>query len=452
MAGRAGQAGDSAPQRGDYQSVRLADLPVGTTLRRPLYEDRPETLNLLLAAGQRLLAHHIEKLKQRGVTKVLVHRSDWETIARHPQLRRPNQNTTAAPGSSANSISRLARGTPSWSGWKCDASSFLHRLQPAISLPRDPGRVAKFQQKYDQRVNRVTGVVQALLQHREWNSDATRQMCLEQLEEATEDFDEFLLRGAAPIFADYPFRHSLQTAMLATGIAVVMGHKEEDLSALGIGCLLHDVGMLMVPEHILAGRVKLTNSDRLELQKHPIYSANLLQECAEMPQSARHVVYQMHERMDGSGYPRGRNGSQIHPLARIAAVADTYLSLVSPRPFRAPLLPYQAVERILLSTRQGLFDAGVVRGLLHSVSLFPVGSYVRLNNGQLGQVVRSQRGDFDRPVVQLIDPCGPENPDNVVDLSEDTHLKIVAAAEPPSRSAAPEKTLSADLLAAAASL
>ena len=116
----------------------------------------------------------------------------------------------------------------------------------------------------------------------------------------------------------------------------------------------------------------------------------------------RQVAYQMFERWDGSGYPRGRAGVQIHPLACVAAVADVYVALSSPRPHRPPFTPYAAIEQLIADTRRGLFDPRAIRGLLQVVCLFPLGTYVELNDGTIGCVVRNNSEAYDRPVLELL--------------------------------------------------
>lgn len=325
-----------------------------------------------------------------------------------------------------NTAGSTTKKSASWAGWKIDSDSFLHQLQAPAQGPRNADRIQAFQASYDHAVETTTVVIDRLTKEHRLLSDALLQTTERQLQEVQTDLDEFLIRGAAPVLNNYPSRHSLQTAMLATSMATLMGHPQEDLTELGLGCLLHDVGMLQIPARLLSAAHPLPAADRLELQKHPIISANLIQDCRDIPQAARHIVYQMHERMNGTGYPRGRSGAQIHPLARIASVADAYLALISPRPHRPPLSPYQAVERLLLSARQGQFDPSAIRALLHTVSLFPVGSKVRLNDGRVALVIRSNRDQFARPVIQLIDPVSPF-PGDIIDLAGQASIQVASA-------------------------
>ena len=104
--------------------------------------------------------------------------------------------------------------------------------------------------------------------------------------------------------------------------------------------------------------------------------------------------------------PCHRSAAQIHPLAKIAAVADVFVALVSPRPYRPALLHYHAMEQILHGARQGLYDTAVVRALLHTVSLFPIGSLVEINDGRIGKVLRSNRDAYTSPVIETEIPVG----------------------------------------------
>lgn len=414
----------------DYVMLPLTKIRVGAHLRRPVYDGCPGARQLLLAAGKQVTPGGLLALKNRGIVSLLVHRSDVEQLSQ-PDLHRKRQHRQSSASRLGmtplpNTAGSTTKKSASWAGWKIDSDSFLHQLQAPAQGPRNADRIQAFQASYDHAVETTTVVIDRLTKEHRLLSDALLQTTERQLQEVQTDLDEFLIRGAAPVLNNYPSRHSLQTAMLATSMATLMGHPQEDLTELGLGCLLHDVGMLQIPARLLSAAHPLPAADRLELQKHPIISANLIQDCRDIPQAARHIVYQMHERMNGTGYPRGRSGAQIHPLARIASVADAYLALISPRPHRPPLSPYQAVERLLLSARQGQFDPSAIRALLHTVSLFPVGSKVRLNDGRVALVIRSNRDQFARPVIQLIDPVSPF-PGDIIDLAGQASIQVASA-------------------------
>ena len=147
----------------------------------------------------------------------------------------------------------------------------------------------------------------------------------------------------------------------------------------------------------------------------------------KVPAAARMVAYQMHERCNGSGYPRGRTGGHIHDLAKISAVADVFIALASPRPHRHGMRPYHAMVKLLHDVREGLFDGTVVRALLQTVSLFPLGSYVALSDGRTGKVIRSNGEQYTRPVVEFTSHNNPNMEPLLVDLSQETDLQVVGA-------------------------
>lgn len=204
------------------------------------------------------------------------------------------------------------------------------------------------------------------------------------------------------LYDSYPVRHSVQSSLLAMAMGIDAGFSEEELKSVGIGTLVHDVGMLLVPTRLLTVET-ISDRDRRELMRHPLPAAVALDAQEGVSPAARFVAAQIHERLDGSGYPHGLKGSQIHRLSRYAGVADAFLGMIAPRPHRAAHEPYHAVEELLHAAHRGRFDAAAVRSLLRVVSLYPVGSCVWLSDGRVGRVIRSNPEAVDRPVIVAMD-------------------------------------------------
>jgi HD-GYP domain-containing protein (c-di-GMP phosphodiesterase class II) len=242
---------------------------------------------------------------------------------------------------------------------------------------------------------------------------------------AVEDVDAYACLGATPYMLPYPTRHVLHTAMTAQTIGIALGLDERNLQELGIGCLIHDLGMLSIDRMTVGAKKFLDPAEFAEIAKHPIHTFELIEKQIDVvPTGARMVAYQMHERCNGSGYPRGRTKDQIHPLARIAAVADAFTALVTSRPHRPGMLPYYAVEKLVKDASRGLYDPQVIRGLLQAVSLFPVGSYVQLSGGMVGRVIRSNAHDYTRPVIEMWNPGRTNAAPAVVDLSQEPQWTV----------------------------
>lgn len=419
----------------DYVSVPIADLRVNAVLQTAIYDARPGLQHiLLLSAGRTLSDAEIDALKRRGVTDVLVHPSEVGRITivdRSGRVATPTVRTPVRQQPVARSTPDTTTTKPAYPGFRLDADSFLHRVQAPTELGRNPKRADEFSKSFGENLQTTNEIYKEFIDSGSVSSSRVERVSEQQLQELSLDFDEFLSRGVQPVDSHYPSRHALQTAMLAESIGTVMGLRKDELVELGFGCLLHDAGMLLVPANLHQTDRPLQVTERLELQKHPIYAADLLNRSRNVPHGAKMVVYQMHERLNGTGYPRQRQGSQIHTLARIAAVADTYLAMVSPRSFRQGLPPYKAVEKLLFATRQGYFDPAAVRGLLHAVSLFPLGSMVQLSDGRKGRVVRGNRDRFAQPVVEIIGSTESSPNPELIDLSQRTDLQVLTSVGEP---------------------
>ena len=201
---------------------------------------------------------------------------------------------------------------------------------------------------------------------------------------------------------EYLLQHSVNVCILSVNIATGMAYSEPQVEEIAYGGFFHDIGMLKVPPEIINKPGALTPDERLEVEKHPIHSIQLLQRIKNIPVSASFVAYQAHERLDKSGYLKGRPGHLIHDFAKIVAVADVYEALVGDRSYRKGSTPYQAMESIVRLGNKRKLDPAVIRALLKVMSLFPVGSWVQLSDGRIGKVVGANPDRIDRPLVNIV--------------------------------------------------
>ena len=192
---------------------------------------------------------------------------------------------------------------------------------------------------------------------------------------------------------------------------------EERLSLLGMGLLMHDIGKMAVPTDVLNKPGALDDGELELMRGHPEAGVALLN-----PRSTSALVIAVirdhHERMDGSGYPRGIRGEQIHQFARIAAVSDVYDAVTSHRPYKAAAPAHVAVS-IISSGSGTIFDADVVDTFRGIVFPFPVGTEVRLADGRTGVVAQVDPDTPDVPLVRVADGDGS------IDLLVDTRAEGV---------------------------
>jgi len=197
---------------------------------------------------------------------------------------------------------------------------------------------------------------------------------------------------------DYTASHSINTMIYALKIAMQLEYAQADLEALGLAALLHDVGMFTIPDSILRKPEVLSAEETATVRKHPeIGRTALAPWSAEMPWLAQ-AAYEHHELEDGGGYPRGLRGEQISEFAKIIALASTYEAMTHERPHRRCVS-----VRELIDTKNRSFSPRVMRAFLEQISLYPIGSFVRLNNRTLGKVVQTHAGQPLRPVVQILE-------------------------------------------------
>lgn len=161
------------------------------------------------------------------------------------------------------------------------------------------------------------------------------------------------------------YLHSLHVAGVASLLAREMGLFGEERVLHEAG-LLHDIGKLHVPRELLFTRRVFGPADRLEMQKHVIYTYAILTQ-HNYPRTLVEICCQHHERLDGSGYPRGLKGEAISLGGRILAVADMFAALIAPRPYRGALSPSQAMEILRQETLSGRLSMEVVVSLLRNL-------------------------------------------------------------------------------------
>lgn len=160
----------------------------------------------------------------------------------------------------------------------------------------------------------------------------------------------------------YTADHQIYVSMIAVEIGCALGISEQDLLGIRIGALLHDIGKIGVPLEYLTKTARLTDAEMSIMKLHPEMGFNILKN-VDMPVPVLEIVSQHHERLDGSGYPRGLCGDEIVPEAQIVAVADTVDAMLNPRPYRGPL-SVEYIRETLAEERGVRMDAEAVDACL----------------------------------------------------------------------------------------
>ncbi len=199
---------------------------------------------------------------------------------------------------------------------------------------------------------------------------------------------------------NYTFSHSVNVAVLSIMTSISMGLKKSQLKDIGMGAFLHDLGKVVVPLSILNKPGRLTEDEMAEMMKHPMYGFELVKTRHIFNGPSLSIIYKHHERINGKGYPRGLQESEMEIYPKICAVSDVYDALVSDRPYRPGFKPHRAME-IMEEEAEG-FDLEIMQKFYHNVSAYPIGTFVGLNDGYIGVVVKNVHGHPTRPQVRII--------------------------------------------------
>jgi putative nucleotidyltransferase with HDIG domain len=227
------------------------------------------------------------------------------------------------------------------------------------------------------------------------------------------------------VYDDYTFSHSFNVTLYALALGIELKLSDKELEELGLGAILHDIGKMCVPVEILKKPGKLTTEEYELMKKHTEFGFEMLRATYTIPLLAAHCAYQHHERLDGSGYPRGLKGNDIHYFGRLLAIADVFDAVTSNRVYRRAMLPHEGLE-ILYSGAGTQFDKEMVEAFRKAVAVYPVGLSVELNDGRKGIVAKQNDGLSERPVVRILEEDGRElNEPYEINLKEQLNVMIV---------------------------
>jgi HD-GYP domain-containing protein (c-di-GMP phosphodiesterase class II) len=218
---------------------------------------------------------------------------------------------------------------------------------------------------------------------------------------------------ATELKVGFLYRRALGTAVLMALAGKRIGFRHSLLDELALAGLLMDIGKLSVPIAILAKLQPLTEHERGFVVRHVQRGLYLVRSASMISTTVEDAVLGHHERLDGSGYPRGLRGTELPLAARLAGIVDTYDAMLQNRRYAEAMAPHD-VMRLLNGMSDRKFDAAIVRSFMRGLGLYPTGSWVQIADGRLG-IVRQQADDEPaRPYIALVSdsagrrlPAGP---------------------------------------------
>lgn len=218
------------------------------------------------------------------------------------------------------------------------------------------------------------------------------------------------------------YMHSLNAMVLALIMAKSLNLSATDAAHLGLGCFLHDVGLLQIPSRVTLKNEALTKAEASLLQQHPELGSQFAIE-QKLDVTVQKIIQQHHECSDGSGYPLQLKQPQIHPLARIVAIANVYDELCNPINFVQAMTPYEALAHMFVRLRSK-FDEDILKVLIKCLGIYPPGSIVQLSDNRYGVVISVNPNKPLRPYVLLYVPEVPISKPVIVNLGDELGVSI----------------------------
>jgi HD-GYP domain-containing protein (c-di-GMP phosphodiesterase class II) len=325
----------------------------------------------------------IEALKKHGIREVVI------DIARGADVEAPLADplpeiSTAVPGEEAPAVEPEAR--PASAG-EIALRPLTQELEAARTIHAEA--MAEAQKIFD-------GVASGS----PVNSPAAKKVVTDLLGSITRSPEANLLLTQMRRFQNDLFTHAVNVCVLC----LVIGKSEEfesDISALGLGALLHDVGKTRLPRNLIRRKEFYSESERNLLQQHPKIGAALLEPSENIPNLTHRIVMEHHERIDGLGYPLGVAASQLSPFSQIVAITDAYDDMLTGRKL-APQQPLEVLRQLYIQGNSGVFDRVLVERVIRCLGVYPAGSLVELNTGERGIVIAANRNDSLKPTLRII--------------------------------------------------
>jgi HD-GYP domain-containing protein (c-di-GMP phosphodiesterase class II) len=315
-----------------------------------------------------------------------------------------------------------------WLDEQLDEASFLWVeivQNPQVdSEKRDLERREMARRTYSYALSSLREVSEKIVSERRAGTRKLKRITQNMVDLLTEDESVLLGMSTVRDYDDYTYTHSVNVAILSLCLGKRIGLSRVSLTRLGVCGLVHDLGKVEIPREILNKPGKLTYYEFEEMKRHPIKSVRqIIKLRASRDLKAKIVLppFEHHLKYDLSGYPQVKSKKRVSLFGRILTIADVFDALTSPRIYRHRALSPDHVLCMMLEGSGKDFDPILLKVFLNMLGVYPIGTFLYLDTGEIGIVVESSKnGDKARPKILLLkdDGQGGFQKDKVVDLAE----------------------------------
>ena len=307
-------------------------------------------------------------------------------------------------------------------------------LREAVSSLRDTGplsvdqELARAAKICHQSKQAVLSMFQEARMGKTVDTGSAKQLVQEIADSVTRNPGALISLARLKTADDYTYMHSVAVCAMMVALAKQLGLSEEETRSAGIAGLMHDLGKAAMPMDVLNKPGKLTDAEFAIIKTHPVEGHKLLQTGSDVDPMVLDVCLHHHEKVDGSGYPKGLKGDQISLFAKMGAVCDVYDAITSNRPYKPGWDPAESLRK-MAEWATGHFDGKVFQAFVKSLGIYPIGSLVQLSSGRLAVVVEQTAKSLTTPRVKVF-------------YSTKSHMRIVPDVVDLSRPGINEKIVS----------
>lgn len=273
----------------------------------------------------------------------------------------------------------------------------------------------KYKQDFDETIDEFKDSINDIVQKgSEINTEALLSQASTLIKDTSNNANFFHMLHNMRQYDDLTFAHCMNVALISNILAGWLGMSEKDVETATLCGLLHDIGKLSIPDHIIKKPAKLTDEEYQVVKTHTVAGYQLL-EHQNVNIHVKNAALMHHERCDGSGYPLGIDGRKIDPFAKIVGIADVYDAMTAARVYRGPLCPFQVID---IFEKEGLqkYEAAYVLKFLENVVMTYMNNRVILSDGTEGDIVYMNRSCLSRPMIK--------SGSRFIDLSKEPSLYI----------------------------
>ncbi len=362
----------------------------------------------------------IAKLRASGVRYVEIETERGGDLKEPPEKASPNLSVHEffKAGPSAPTDDLLLLKEPSGEQQVPDSNfasgtaptSFGEELEAAKGVYRDAKHI-------------VERAMQDVRMGREINLDVVDKVVDGLADSVLRNMDALTSLSRLKSFDEYTFFHSVNTAVLALALGRSLKMDRDTIHLLGVGTLLHDIGKTKLPLKILNKPGRLEESEFEIVKQHTLRGAEILSRTTGLREEAIRPALEHHERVDGTGYPHHRKGDELTQFGLISSVVDIYDAITSDRCYHKAMPPYKALQFLFTLGQKGHLDPQMVQRFIKCIGVYPVGSCVTLDTGEIAVVTQIHQERPLNPKILLIKDMGGRVfvPPRALDLAAQDH-------------------------------